>query len=129
MKDISKIMKKVIQNRGEKEELFQKTLDSLDEMISYTDIDGKIYYLNSAFADFLGDTKENIVGKMESDFLSKESGEICKENNKLAYKVGFIKRIDFVEGKFYDVYKSKVEVEGEKGEDISILSLIKEKKV
>lgn len=129
MKDISKIMKKVIQNRGGKEELFQKTLDSLDEMISYTDIDGKIYYLNSAFADFLGDTKENIVGKMESDFLSKESGEICKENNKLAYKVGFIKRIDFVEGKFYDVYKSKVEVEGEKGEDISILSLIKEKKV
>lgn len=129
MKDISKIMKKVIQNKKNKEDLLQKTLDSLDEMISYTDIDGKIYYLNNAFADFLGDTKENIVGKLESDFLSKESGEMCKQNNKLAYKVGFIKKTDFVEGKFYDVYKSKIEIEGEKGEDISILSLIKEKKV
>lgn len=129
MKDISKLMKKVVQNEKNKEELFQKALDSLDEMISYTDIDGKIYYLNNAFANFLGDTKENIVGKMESDFLSKESGEICKENNRLAYEIGFIKRTDFVEGKFYDVYKSKVKVKGEKDEDISILSLIKEKKV
>lgn len=128
MKNISKIMKRVIQGTINKEDVLQNTLDSLDEMISYTDIDGKFYYLNNSFADFLGEKKENIIGKMESDFLSKESGEICKENNKLAYKIGFINKIDYVDGKFYDVYKSKIKVEGKKGEEISILSLIKEKK-
>ncbi|MGL4510610.1 PAS domain S-box protein [Cetobacterium sp.] len=128
MKDISLIMKKVIQNTDDKEKMLEKTLDSLEEMISYTDIDGKFYYLNNSFAKFLGDRKENIIGKREMDFLSKEAGELCKENNRLAYKVGFIKRVDYVQGKYYDVFKSKVEIEGKKGEEISILSLIKEKK-
>lgn len=110
-------------NKSDKEK-FQCALDSIEAMISYTDIDGRIYYLNSAFADFLGDTKDNIIGKKEDEFLNQEIAKLCEKNNKLVCESGFLKRVDVVGGKAFETFKSKVSFSEDENKDIKIFTLI-----
>lgn len=111
------------EKKGDKEK-FEKALDSIEAMVSYTDVDGKIYYLNSAFANFLGDTKENIIGKKETEFLNCEIAEICKKNNEIVSKSGFLKKVDVIDGKTFETFKSKVSFTEEEKKDIEIFTVI-----
>lgn len=123
MKEVSKIINKVLKKDGIKN--FEEILDQINEMISYTDLEGKIYYLNIAFAEFLGDSKENIIGKKEGCYLPEKLKDICLQNNRDAYKNGFLSKVDIFDGRIFEVFKSKVSFREEKQKNIKIFTVIK----
>lgn len=123
MKEISKIVSKIL--KKDEENSFNEILDQISEMISYTDLEGKIYYLNIAFANFLGDYKENIIGKKEGNYLPPKLRDACLQNNRIAYKNGFLSKIDIFDGRIFEVFKSRVNFIDEKRKNIKIFTVIK----
>lgn len=127
IKEISDIVKISCNKKKSDEEKFELALDLIKDMVSYTDLNGKIYYLNSSFAEFLGDSKENIKGKKESDFLHDKIAQICRENNQLVYEKGFLQKIDKIDGKIFETFKSRVSFCEEEKRDIEIFTVIEVK--
>lgn len=125
MKEISKIVNKVLKKSEDSN--FNDILDQIVEMISYTDLEGKIYYLNIAFANFLGDDRENIIGKNEGDYLPPELRDVCLQNNRMAYKNGFLSKLDIFDGRVFEIFKSRVNFVDEKRKNIKVFTAIKVK--
>lgn len=124
MKKIFKMLEMV--KNGE-ESLFQKSLDICDEMVFYTDLEGKLYYANKLYADFLGEKLENIIGKRESDFLDEEIAKKCLENSELAYDNGMFYQEEELAGRKYLTFKSKIELESCNAKIFTMIKDITEK--
>lgn len=105
------------------ESSFQESLDLLEEMVFYTDREGKLYYANKLYADFLGEALENIIGKREGDFLDEDIAERCLENSRLAYDNKMIYREEELGGRKYLTFKSRIELGNC---DAKIFTMIKE---
>lgn len=122
MKKIFKILEVI---KDKEENIIQSAMDSCEEMMLYTDLDGNIYYANKAYADFLNQKLENIIGKKESDFLSDEFSKKCKKNSELAQKHKLVFLVEEIEGKKYRTFKSSVKMKGSEERIFCMIEKIK----
>lgn len=77
-------------------------LDTVQDFIFYLDSKRRIEYFNEAYANYLGKSYLEIIGKKESEFFPKEMAEKCEANNKKALDNG-----NFYEGKMNKLLEDK----------------------
>lgn len=121
MKEIVNVIKKSLEVGKSDKIKFEEALDLIDCMVFYTDIEGKIFYLNQAFANYLGESKKDIIGKKEEHFLGKKTSK----DNKIAYKKGFLSKKDKVDGRIFEVFKSRIDFFDKEKIKIKIFTTIK----
>lgn len=121
MKEIVDVIKKSLEIGKSDKVKFEEALDLIDYMVFYTDIEGKIFYLNQAFANFLGESKKNIIGKKEEHFLGKR----IRKDNKIAYEKGFLSKKDKFDGRIFEVFKSRIDFFSKEKVKIQIFTTIK----
>jgi len=64
--------------------LTKNILDTIPDMVWVKDLEGKFLACNSEFGKLLGGKEENIIGKTDYDFVSKELSDFFRENDKNA---------------------------------------------
>ena len=74
----------------------EQILDSIPYEVYLKEADGKYKYINKEAADKVGLKKEDIIGKYDVDFRSKEMAKICTDGDKLVLKRG---KATFIEDK------------------------------
>lgn len=121
MKEIGDVIKKSLEIGKSDRVKFEEALDLIDYMVFYTDIEGKIFYLNQAFANFLGESKKNIIGKKEEYFL----GRKIRKDNRIAYEKGVLSKKDKVDGRIFEVFKSRIDFLNKEKVKIQIFTTIK----
>lgn len=121
MKEIGDVIKKSLEIGKSDRVKFEEALDLIDYMVFYTDIEGKIFYLNQAFANFLGESKKNIIGKKEEYFL----GRKIRKDNRIAYEKGVLSKKDKVNGRVFEVFKSRIDFLNKEKVKIQIFTTIK----
>ncbi|MGN0145297.1 MAG: ATP-binding protein [Clostridium sp.] len=92
-------------------EELEQLLDSIPYEVYIKDVDGKYRYANKASADRVGLKKEDIIGKKDYDFRSKEMAKICVDGDRMVLRRG---KGTFIEDKLvkgdietaYELFKS-----------------------
>lgn len=99
----------------------EQILDSIPYEVYLKDVNGKYKYINKEAADKVGLKKEDIIGKCDEDFRTKEMAEICTNGDKLTLERG---KATFVEDK---IVKGNIETAYELFKTIILDSITKEK--
>ena len=85
-------------------------LDTVQDFIFYLDSHGRIEYFNKAYSNFLGKSHLEILGKKESEFFSKDMAKKCDSNNDKALEKGHFYEEEYLDGKWFQTFKSRVEL-------------------
>ncbi len=105
----------------------ESLLRSIPDLVWMKDKDGVYITCNKRFEDFFGASKEEIVGKSDYDFLSKELADFFRENDKKAM-ASTVPLINYEEIPFADRHKeylqtSKIAVRDEDGKIVGVLGI------
>jgi len=69
-------------------DLIQKFLDSSDVVIYLKDDQGRLLMVNRTFEELFKSTKEQIIGKTDYDFVSKEEADKWRVNDRKVIETG-----------------------------------------
>ncbi|MFN3404410.1 MAG: PAS domain S-box protein [Cytophagaceae bacterium] len=72
---------------------FQKALEKVSLLALNLDQNGKIYYCNKAFEDFIGEKKSNLIGKDWNEIIVKDKGKENTDFARFSEKENFINNI------------------------------------
>lgn len=87
---------------------FVAMLDTIQDFIFYLDSEGKIEYFNKAYENHLGKAYLEIIGEKESKFYPDDMAIKCDQNNEIALKLGNFYEEEYFYGKWYQTFKSRV---------------------
>ena len=114
------------QTKSSIRDIYQLLLEHLPERIFYKDINSRYILVNKRFADDLGCSPEEIIGKTDPALLPKKLAEKYRRNDREVIKTG--KRKEFDEpyeprGKNFIVHCIKVPVKDRNGKVIGVLGI------
>lgn len=118
-----KTLQKDLEEKSKNEDKLVAMLDTVQEFIFYLDSEGRLEYFNKAYAEYLNVPYENLYGKKEIEFFSEDMAKKCLENNRIALEKGIFYEEEHLEGRWYQTFKSRVDLENN---EYGILAMVKE---
>ena len=88
-------------------------LDNIPYSAWIKDSNNRYIYVNEAYAHTVGDQKENVVGKQDSDFWSEEACRNCQDSDEEVRRTRIPKMFEEVRGegvhtRWYETYKAAI---------------------
>ncbi|RLI85275.1 MAG: hypothetical protein DRO98_07260, partial [Archaeoglobales archaeon] len=107
-------------------DLLETLVDSIPDIVYFKDTHGRNTLVNKAYAELLGKTKEDIVGKRDDEILPPHLAAQCKESDELVIAKGEVVRteeIGYIKGKKTIFETVKAPVYDKNGEFIGIVGI------
>ncbi|MBC2851965.1 diguanylate cyclase [Cetobacterium sp. 8H] len=98
-------------------------LNTTEDLVFYLDSEGRIQYLNTAYANFIGKPYSEILGKKELDFFPAEMAIKCLSNNEQALTKGDYFEEEKFGDNWFSTFKGRVELENN---EVGILAMIRD---
>lgn len=98
-------------------------LNTTEDLVFYLDSEGRIQYLNTAYANFIGKPYSEILGKKEIDFFPAEMAIKCLSNNEQALTKGDYFEEEKFGDNWFSTFKGRVELENN---EVGILAMIRD---
>lgn len=123
--DVSRLknLEKDLEEKSKNKNKLVAMLDTVQEFIFYLDSEGRLEYYNKAYAEYLNMPYEDLCGRKESEFFSEEMTRKCLENNRIAFEEGNFYEEEYLDGRWYQTFKSRVDLDNN---EYGILAMIKE---
>lgn len=118
-----KEIEKDLEEKSKSQDKLVAMLDTVQEFIFYLDSEGRLEYFNKAYAQYLGKHPEELYGRKEIEFFPESMAKKCLENNKIAFERGNFYEEECFEGRWYQTFKSRVDLDND---DHGILAMVKE---
>jgi diguanylate cyclase (GGDEF)-like protein/PAS domain S-box-containing protein len=106
---------------SEKTDILDSVINSIPDLVWVKDIEGKYITCNKSFERFFNARREEIIGKNDFDFISKEMAEFFRENDKKAIEADEPRHNEeylvFGDGSYeglFDTIKTPIEDSGRK---------------
>ncbi len=129
-KKIEKNLENLVQEKTKDIEIFRQSIQNSTDGILITDLDGKISYLNRAFAVITGYSKTELIGKVTSVLCYDQRSETAHESIWKSVRDGRIWRGEFVtkrkEGSVFIGEVSVVPINEENGRTVNYLWIEKD---
>jgi PAS domain S-box-containing protein len=108
-------------------DLINSLLDSIPDIIFFKDINGVYLGCNPLFAEFVGKSKDEIVGKTDYDFFDKEIADFFRDNDKCMLELGKTRHNEewftYPDGRKILVHTAKSPYLGQDGTLIGLLGI------
>ncbi|MGL5188959.1 MAG: diguanylate cyclase [Cetobacterium sp.] len=123
--DVSDLKKleKDLEEKSKSQNKLVAMLDTVQEFIFYLDSEGRLEYFNKAYAEYLNIPNNELYGKKEIEFFPEAMAKKCLENNEIAFEKGNFYEEEYLDGRWYQTFKSRVDLEND---EYGILAMVKE---
>jgi len=110
--------------------LLQGLLDSVPDIVFFKDLDGIYLGCNQEFANFVGRSQEEIIGRTDYDLVPKEVADSFRENDRLLLELGKCRHndewIDYPDGRRVLVNTFEAPLRSLAGETLGVIGVARD---